>query len=288
MVLGGGVLLGPGAAHATVTYGPTPDGAGNYFVCDFVGAYHPPFDAIHSSTAQCAYGTPAAGVTLTGIEVVYADGTVDGGSCHTVGAGVLGCTILYGGVYGGGDPGRVIGTWSDSGTWQGALDVQHPASYYIDAGAPSERFESGITGTVDTSSVTTPPLAFLNTKAGTIGNQLVSYGEAGVGVVFAVLLVALGGMLAVRVLRGWVAPATAPDDGDDMAGIVSESWHDSTEDDEGQDDSGDDDTADIDGNDTAEDSGNAGIGDYTECVSCGAELEYGWDYDYCPECSEVG
>jgi hypothetical protein len=172
---------------------------------------------------------------------------------------------------------------SVTGSWGGAVrQVLTRAVAFNNLQTPSAYFTSGVTGVAGPVHVrpdpTVMPVAF-GTASAKISAWLDSWGP----LVLALAVTAAGcSLVVVWLLRARDAAAGAEDTfergylGGDGTGGTVEVW----ESDEESDDEGDDDGADDDGDDGT----SAGISDDAECLECGSELAYGWDYNYCEEC----
>ncbi|MHB8463453.1 MAG: hypothetical protein ACYDH6_16085 [Acidimicrobiales bacterium] len=278
---------GGGPADAAGSLGPTPDGGGNYAICSVsYGSY----DLV---SARCTFGLAYGGSKMTDLKIRNDSGlTVD---CvgSEVAPGVYGCSRQG---FTGGAPTRLVGSWGATAL-PTLLELQ-PGGFADVPSVPGSAFTSGVTGVVDAGTPSTPvtspvPGIFANTGAGFMA-VMGRYA----GLVAVVVGLALGGFLAVGLIRRAVGAADPPawdacEDGYDDADAgalgheeeadghdVNDGWAGAGGDD------GTEEPADI-GEDSDDDAGNADIGDDTECIMCGAELEYGWDYNYCAECAAV-
>ena len=170
-------------------------------------------------------------------------------------------------------------------------------------GMPTWGFRSGITGIGAAPLPTVPD----NASAGLdeAREQLPEWMAYGIGVIAAVALLAGGAFIVTRLLHkaGYAGSLNTSswDSGDDFSDEFGEaSYSDARDDtsDESGDDQGDDDFLGLNGADDLSDDdgeetddgnvgGGIGLGDVESCVSCGDDLEFGWDFDYCPSCGGV-
>jgi hypothetical protein len=165
-------------------------------------------------------------------------------------------------------------------------------------------YQSGVTGVAGVQAPAFDP-ALITGAFGSIGTAMMGLAGHFVTSMVGVLTLSLGAGLIIMYLRrlagAGVPVVTAVDplgfvnNGRDEFYDPQSGFHIASDGSFGySDDSGGEEPADIGGgddddgsDDDEEDGTSAGIGDDVECVSCGAELAYGWDYNYCDECAEI-
>ena len=157
---------------------------------------------------------------------------------------------------------------------------------------PNYGFRSGQTGVAD--SYTQPTSVAVSEGFDNARTQLGGWMDHGAAVIAALAILGCGVFVVspccgvVRRLRAWTrlrvvrrlrrrAQAVFDDQGDDSG------------DDDGLGLNASDDLSDDDGEEMDDGNGGGGIGlgDSDQCVSCGASLAFGWDFDECPECGGV-
>ena len=117
--------------------------------------------------------------------------------------------------------------------------------------------------------------------------------NAGALMVGALAILGCGAFVLIAMLRRGAAAAGLDSgygsfDGYDDAQVGFDDQSDDSGDDDGFGLNASDDLSDDDGEEMDDGSGEGvGLGDSDECVSCGASLSFGWDFDECPECGGI-
>lgn len=285
-------------AHASPVAGPTPSGTGAWGYCNIVIGP----DA-RSAGAACNYGLPAAGAVPT-LQVDF--GPSGWRSMGTPTSYASGQARWSGVVFPAGleaSKGGARFSYSSGQVLPVSASVRYLADYTA-AQFPAYGFASGISGVP----VAVPPTTIDNAGVGfdNARSTFPAWVSHGVGVVAVVAVAAGGAFILMRMLRRAGYAGSLDTDSGEHGDLWDDEYGEALDaqtspfgdDDSASDDGGDDDSLGLNNSDDLDDDdeqelddgssdGGIGIADAEVCVSCGTDLSFGWDSDFCPECGGV-